>query len=172
MKISSATIMALLLVVAGCSEPAGDPVASYHDVAIQSQVDLLSQLSPDTTLPMTVTFSQPLTMEEGRHFVEEYDLAVEVVYIYARDPDGTISTLIGMGHDALNAGAAEELLALNGAAFIGMGTVEGSARSGTVERMQEDQQVYLVDLNRVTGDEPYPDVALGLYKQSGFFETQ
>lgn len=127
-----------------------DAVADRNDVLIQRQI-----LSADITA--TITFSQYLSFDEFRDYVEDYALDVRQVQVRGIADDGARITVFALGGQELE-NLEENVLAeaiTNEFTILGVTDIYAFVNSLDIKHMGADERTYLVDTsgsNYITGN--------------------
>ena len=132
------------LALSACAEPS--PLDLAQEEGVETARRLLGT-HPVGPVRSTLTFQEPLSFERAASFASETHMDVKMIYVYARDEDGMLATLIIDGGSEMLDKRAEEILAHNGARLLGVGAFVGDLEPDVLAQTLDDERVWLSDVS-------------------------
>ena len=133
----------------------------------QSQVErLLKTASNDDSLAVQITFNRPLSQPEFMAFVEQYQMGVASYIIWIENEDDTITTIEGAPSESELIPTEtfhyvlEDVQNRGGLGVPGWVEVDGLVPVGRLKQMQDDPQLFLIDVMTAVIQEQVTDATM------------
>lgn len=122
----------------------------------EKNTTLINKLkNKEVEIPTTVTLTKAVPLNEFHELVNKYNLSIDNYNIEAVDKEGNALYIQGAPEDGSLIPADKLEEHLNGGKVVGVYTFQGKVKSKEVEKLAEDQQVFLADVTELALTEKF-----------------